>query len=123
MLDGSQLGSSLSKAILDETVAAYTSFVNIAEAKYVLCRKIGHGPATKAAEDLVASGYVSVCEDAGIYAVAARFKCERALSLCDCYTFAVAETTVSRPLFVYREKELLGEIARKPFELEPVFLT
>jgi hypothetical protein len=45
------------------------------------------------------------------------------MSLPDCYTFAVAEATSSKPVFVLGEQELLKEMSRKPFEIEAIFLT
>ena len=123
MLNGTELGSLLTASILVSGRTAYTTSVNLAEAEYILCRKIGQPRARKKVEDLVASGCLYVKEEPRIHSIAAILKCERAISLPDCYTFAVAEMTSSRPVFVFQEKEILMEIERKPFPIAPVFLT
>lgn len=123
ILDGSEIGSKLTKALLNEEIIAHASFVNMAEAEYILCRKIGHDDARNAVEGLLNSGYVAVEEDPAIHALASRLKCERSISLADCYTFAVAMVTLSRPVFLSKEEELLKEMKKKPFETDPIFLT
>ncbi len=123
MLDASELGSKIDNAIVVGTVVPHTSLVNIAEVGYILCRRIGHDLAKRSIEALLSSGYLSVEEDNSIHLIASDLKCERAISLPDCYTFAVAEVTSSRPVFVSKEHELLKEIDRKPFKVEPLFLT
>lgn len=123
LLDGSDIGSRLTRSLLSEEITAHVSFVNMAEAEYILCRKIGHDAARNAAEGLLNSGYVAVEEDPAIHALASRLKCERSISLADCYTFAVAMVTSSRPVFLSKEEELLKEMKKKPFETDPIFLT
>jgi predicted nucleic acid-binding protein len=122
MLDGSETGRMVSARLEEGKVSAYTSYVNIAEAGYILCRKIGHERALTAVKALLDSRVVEVEEDTEIHILAARLKCERAISLADCYTFAVSELTENRPLFLAREKELELEMQRKPFRHEPIFL-
>ena len=123
MLNGTELGSELTDTLLNGGIIAHTSFINVAEAEYVLCRKIGHPNARKKVEDLLASAYVSVEEDPTLHAIASEMKCVRAISLADCYTFAVAKVTSSKPVFVLKEDELLKEMNRRPFETQPIFLT
>ncbi len=123
MLNASELGSMVNNAIVAGTIVPHTSFVNIAEAGYILCRRIGHEIVKRSMESLLSSGYLSVEEDKSIHSIASELKCERAISLPDCYTFAVAEVTSSKPIFVSRERELIKEIDRKPFKVEPLFLT
>jgi uncharacterized protein with PIN domain len=123
MLNASPVGLLVNSAILDQRIIVHTSFVNLAEAEYILCRKLGHGIARDSVEKLLDSGYVSVQEDLRMHAIASRLKCERAISFADCYTFAVAVTTSSRPLFLLKENEIVREMNRKPFEVEPLFLT
>lgn len=123
MLGGTQLGLELMNALVEEKIVAHASPINIAEAEYIVCRKIGHANARKRVEALLTSAYISIEEDPSIHGIASRIKCGRAISLVDCYTFAVAEATSSVPLFVFKEQELSMEIGRVPFETEPVFLT
>lgn len=123
LLAGSEIGSMLTKALLEEKFTAYTCMVNIAEAEYILCRKVGRQETRGAVEALVESGYIAIEEDRAIHVIASGLKCDRAISLADCYTFAVAEVTSSRPVFACKEQEVMREMAKRPFDVEPIFLT
>ncbi len=123
MLDGTQLGLELMNALVEERIVAHASRINIAEAEYIVCRKIGQANARKRVEALLSSAYLSIEEDPSIHSIASRIKCGRAISLGDCYTFAVAEATSSSPVFAFKEEELLKEIKKAPFDRAPVFLT
>ncbi len=122
MLAGSDPGARVTNALARGEITGYTSMVNIAEAEYILCRKIGHDLATSSMNDVLASGYVIIQDDTSVHRIASSIKCGRAISLVDCYTFAVATATSSRPTFLFKEKDLLKEMRRKPFEVEPLFL-
>jgi len=119
----SELGNSVFARLQDDEVVSHTSWVNLAEATYVTCRKVGHDKARAAAKDLLDSGFIRLEEGIRIHTVASEMKCERAISLVDCYTFAVAEVTGSVPVFAQREIELSREIKKRPFETPPVFLS
>jgi uncharacterized protein len=122
MLDGSETGSKVSKQLEQGKFSAHTSYVNLAEAGYVLCRRIGHERAISAVRALVGSSVLAIEEGADIHMLVARLKCERAISLADCYTLAVSETTGTRPVFAKREKDLDLEMSRKALLFEPLFL-
>jgi len=122
MLDGSELGMKLTQALIVEEIAVHTSLVNIAEAQYILCRKVGEEIAASSVDDLLASHYLNIEDGPSIHRTAAGIKCQRSISLADCYTFAVAGATSTRPVFLFREEELMKEIERKPFRMEPVFI-
>ncbi|MBI3116317.1 MAG: PIN domain-containing protein [Thaumarchaeota archaeon] len=122
ILDGSEIGSKLTKALLNEEIIAHASFVNMTEAEYILCRKIGHDDARNAVEGLLDSGYVAIEEDPTIHTLASAMKCGRSISLADCYTFAVAQITAAKAVFAFKESELLREMGRKPFTSQIVFL-
>ncbi len=123
LLSGTELGARISNEIVVRPIVAYTSYVNVAEAEYVLCRKLGHSHGRSRVEDLLSSEIISIRDDPALHAACAEFKCQRAISLPDCYTFAVAEVTSSTPVFLSKEKELLNEIKMRPFKFEPLFLT
>ena len=119
----SELGNSVFTRLQDESVVSYISRLNLAEASYVICRKVGHEKARAAAKDLLDSGFLRLEEDIRVHTIASEMKCERAISLVDCYTFAVAEVTGSVPVFAQREIELTREITKRPFKTPPVFLS
>ncbi len=122
MLDGSETGNGVSTRLEGGVISAHTSYVNLAEAGYVLCRKIGNEKAESAVKDLVASSVLAVEQDSDLHVVVSRIKCHSAISLGDCYTLAVSEITSTRPVFVAREKDLSLEMSRNPFRFEPIFL-
>ncbi len=122
MLEGSELGASVTNALAGGEITAHASLVNIAEAEYILCRKVGHDKAARSIDDILASGYIVIEDDQTVHRLASAIKCERSISLVDCYTLAVAAATSSRPAFLFKEKELLKEMRRKSFEVEPLFL-
>jgi hypothetical protein len=101
----------------------FTSQVNLTEATYVTCRKVGHDKARSAAKDLLDSGYVALEEDPGIHQVAAEMKCDGSISLADCHTFAVGHVTGALPAFAREESELTRESRKRPFETAPIFLS
>jgi hypothetical protein len=119
----SELGKALFARLQDAAVVACTSRVNLAEATYVICRKVGHDKALIAAKDLLDSGYIRLEEDIRVHQAAAEIKCHRAISFVDCYTLAVAQVTGSIPVFAREEIELAREIKTRPFENPPVFLS
>ncbi|MDG6925893.1 MAG: PIN domain-containing protein [Nitrososphaerota archaeon] len=119
----SELGRSLFGALQDEETTIHTSGVNIAEASYIICRKLGNDRARQARRDLLDSGYITLEEDLCLHEIASGIKCERAIALPDCYTFAVAELTSSVPVFAIKEHELIREIGKKPFTPAPIFLS
>ena len=123
LLSGTDLGTSISDVLVAEPIIVYTSFVNVAETEYVLCRRFGRAYGRGRMETLISSGRLSIRDDISLHTASAKLKCERAMSLPDCYTLAVAEVTSSTPVFLFREKDLVREMERKPFDIEPFFLT
>ena len=122
VLGGTEAGALLSSRLEQGVLTAHTSHVSIAESGYVLCRKIGQERAMAAVKDLLDSRVLALEEGEEIHMAASRIKCGRAVSLGDCYTFAVSELTATRPVFLTRERDVDLELSRKPFEPEPLFL-
>ena len=122
MLLSSDIGGMVTKALVAESAQAHSSEVNLAEALYVLCRKLGWETAESKLHNLRQSNYVSVADTEHVSRIAAQIKCERALALGDCFTFATAKATSSRALFASREKELLREMKRRSFDVQITFL-
>jgi len=119
----SDLGKAIYDRLQDESLIAYTSHLNLAEAAYITCRKVGHERARRAQRDLMDSGFIRVEDYPRIHTIASELKCERAISLVDCYTFAVAEVTGAAPVFAREEADLARENKKRPFERPAVFLS
>jgi len=115
-------GARLRQGLKQGLIEAYTSELSIAELRYVLCRKLGLAESGDRVEKLLASGYINVEDLSTLIVDASRHKCERAISLADCFCIALAEKTFSKALFAEREKDLIEEIRRKPFDAEIIFL-
>jgi len=123
ILEATSRASGLLDAIALGTLIPHVSPINIAEAEYVVCRKVGHKEARRRVESMIASGYYAIEDSPSLHEAAAELKCERAISFVDCYTFAVAELTSSVPLFASEEAEIVREMKRKPFKASPSFLS
>jgi predicted nucleic acid-binding protein len=122
LLPSSQLGRAVMEALIADSVEAHTSEVNLAEAEYVLCRRLGHDTSKSKVNNLRNSGYAVAADTEQVSRIAAQIKCKRALSLADCYTLATAKATASKALFAFREKDLDREMKRHPYEVEVIFL-
>jgi uncharacterized protein len=123
LLGGTAAGAAILEAVTARSSIPHTSWVNIMESEYILCRKIGHEKARKSVKALLDSGYLKIEESPAIHEIAARIKCERSISVVDCYTFAVAELTSSVALFASQEDDLVREMKKRPFKTPPVFLS
>lgn len=115
MIYASAAGSELSKKILERKVFGHVSNLNLSEAEYVLCRQVGEKTARERVGALAGSGLIEIEEESQLHILAARVKCERAISIADCYTLAVAQLVRCPALFATREKDLVRELERKPF--------
>jgi len=122
ILEATPRGNGLLDAIALGTLTPHVSPINIAEAEYVVCRKVGHKEARRRVESMIASGYYAIEDSPSLHEAAAELKCERSISFVDCYTFAVAELTSSVPLFASEETEIVREMKKKAFKVSPSFL-
>ena len=122
MLLASDLSKEFVGALTSELVEGKTSEVNLAEAEYILCRKLGAETAREKISNLRDSNYVMVVDTEQASRIAARIKCSRALALADCYTLATAKLAGLKALFAFREAELVHEIEKRPLDVEVVFL-
>jgi len=119
---GTIIGKRLRDAILDEAIDVITHELAIAELRYILCRNIGKEKAKARVEKLLASGYLLVEDISELIETAADYKCERAISLPDCFTLSLGKEGSLPVLFAGRERELAAEMERRPFDLEILFL-
>ena len=116
------IGLSLKEALKDGEVEVCTSELSIAELRYVLCRRLGLEESNARLDSLMASGYITVEDMAPLIPAASKYKCERAISLADCFCLALAHKSSCKATFAKREKELVMEMQKKPFDVEVFFL-
>ncbi len=119
---GSKAGEAVYKAMREERVFPLITELNLVELHYVLCRKVGFEAASQKLSALLESGYIQVVETSKVSRRAARLKCERSISLADCFTIALGEEMRVPALFAKSERELIEEVKRKPFEIAILFL-
>jgi len=85
--------------------------VNMAEAYYVLCRRLGEAEAAAIVKDLVESDVVHVVSPPGVHVEAAR--CRNSIALADCYSISLARRLGIKAVF-NRERELEEAMGRDP---------
>jgi hypothetical protein len=115
-------GSKLMKLMIDEEIEVHATEVAIAELGYVLCRRVGKEEARNRIDKLLSSGYVAVESISPLIESASEYKCDRAISLPDCFSMSLAKRLSLPVLFAIREKELAKEIEKHPFDVEILFL-
>ena len=115
-------GSKLRENLKQGLAEAFTTELNIAELRYVLCRNLGLKESNARVEKLLASGYIIVEDLSALIIEASELKCQRAISMADCFCLALAQKTASKALFARREKDLVNEMKKQPFEAEIIFL-
>jgi predicted nucleic acid-binding protein len=116
------LGVSFKDLLKSGVVEAFVSEVAVVELMYVVCRKHGLAVSKKRVDDVLQSGYFHVEDSSFLIEDAARLKCERALSLADCFCLALARRFACRALFARREGDLTREMRKKTFDVEILFL-
>ena len=118
----SKIGEELKASMAEGSINAHVSEVSLAELYYVMCRRLRHERATSRYEDLRASNYLYVTETSSLTFLAGRYKCERSMSLADCFSLALGKHLRLPVLFRSREQELELELKKKPFDLQILFL-
>lgn len=118
----SPIGLRLVEAMEKDSVIAYTTESNVAELRYIACRRLGLIESKERVDRLLASGYIHVEDTSFLIEDAARLKCERAISLADCFCLALARRFAFKAFFARREDELVREMRKNPFDVEVLFL-
>lgn len=95
---------------------------SLSEAYYVLCRRRGAKYADGVISVFLDGDYGEILTSTEIDMVAGKYKCERAISLADCYVLAAAKLRHATALFAKTESDLLGEMERRTFDVEIAFL-
>ncbi len=122
-LIGSHLGEAVKDyfANLKPDERAHCSLYTISETFYVMCRLKGKEFAREKMEKILLSNMISIHSSIELAMKTGELKCERAISLADCSSLATAIMTNTKAVFT-EEEELRREIAKKPFEVEIIFL-
>ncbi|MGA3110383.1 MAG: PIN domain-containing protein [Candidatus Bathyarchaeia archaeon] len=94
----------------------------LSELFYVLCRRKGQTFARASTDMFLKAQYASVTASDELDAAAGTYKCERAISLADCYVLGLAKLEQATALFARKERELEKEIKRKPLDVQVHFL-
>lgn len=121
-LAGTRLGASIREPLKSGSIRASTTELNIAELRYILCRRVGRRSSSEIIGKLVRSGYFRVFPVSELVEYASEIKCERALSLVDCFTIALGEKLDVNVAFARHERELDEEANRRPFKAKLIFL-
>ena len=96
--------------------------LGLTEVFYTLCRKRGINFAKESVTTFIQTRYCTFEDSDDLAIEAAAYKCERAVSLADCYVIALAKLRGSTAVFARREKEIVAEISRKKFDVPILFL-
>ncbi len=122
LIGGSRAGRRLSELLKADLLRPLTTEINVAELRYILCRKVGQEQSKDVVEKLISSGYLRILPINDIAEEASLLKCRRAISLVDCFTIALGGVSRSRVLFAKHEQDLDKEIRKTPFGTTILFL-
>jgi hypothetical protein len=122
LIFSSSTGIKLKETLKNGLVRAHTTELSIAELRYVLCRRRGLAESNEKVDNLLASGYIAVEDTASLIIEASKYKCQRAISLADCFCLALAHKLSCSALFARREEDLVKEMQRQTFDVEILFL-
>jgi predicted nucleic acid-binding protein len=100
----------------------YCCLYSLSEMVYVLCRLKGLEYTTEKINFMLSSQVVEIENTKEMAMEAGRLKCERAISIGDCSCIATAKITGSRAVFARRERDLVNEMKKRPFDVEITFL-
>jgi len=101
---------------------ANCSILAISEIFYILCRLRGATFAEDKINNMLKSQVLKIYKTTELATETGKFKCERAISLADCSCIATAKLAGAKAVFARKEKELVKEMERKPFDVEIAFL-
>lgn len=120
---GERLGELVKSQIFpskDRTI--FCNRLCLSELFYVLCRRKGEAFARESTNAFLRAQYASVIASDELDMAAGTIKCERAISLADCYVLGLAKLEGVTALFAKREKELEKEIEERAFDIPVQFL-
>lgn len=118
----SERGTIIKNSIIRGEVIPYITEVTLTETLYILCRHIGWNKAREKVKLLADSGFFIIEELEHVREKAAQYKCKRRISLADCFTLGLAKYISAPALFAFKEKEIIEEDVKEPFDIEIIFL-
>lgn len=108
--------------LMNHDRTAYCSHLTLSETFYVLCRRRNRQFAMDALETLEKTGYLKLYESTQLDYAAGIHKCQRKISLADCYVLALAEKVQAAAAFAHREKDVTTELEENSPDVDVVFL-
>ncbi len=120
---GESLGALARTVLEDRLKKLYFPHTAIAEAYYILCRRRGHPYAEHAVFAFLEGMFTEVVSSEELDQAAGRYKCERSISLADCYVLAAAKLQNASALFAEPETDLTREIKSRSFDVDILFLS
>jgi predicted nucleic acid-binding protein len=122
LLKGTEIGSIILEPLRSNSIKASTTELNMAELNYILCRKVGWKRSFETMRKLRKSGYIKIHPITELLEHASKIKCQRTISLVDCFTITLAERMDTYATFARHEHELDRELNRSPFKVKLLFL-
>ncbi len=101
-------GVKVTRSIYYGEYEPHTTYLNLAESIYILCRRLGYEEAWKRLEILLDSGYFIVHDLSEIYRYIGECKCRFPISLADCTSLSLAKLLNKPILFFKVEEEFKG---------------
>ncbi len=120
---GESQGAIARTVLEDRLKKLYFPHTAVAEAYYILCRRRGHTYAEHAVFTFLEGMFAEVVSSGELDQVAGRYKCERSISLADCYVLAAAKLQNASALFAEPETDLAREIKLRNFDVDILFLS
>ena len=123
-LTGTKAGETIKKYFqtLKPEETTNCSILTISEIFYILCRLKDPTFAENKVKDILKSQTVQVHNTTELAIQTGKIKCKRAISLADCSCIATAKLANAKAVFARKEKELVKEMERKPFDVKITFL-
>lgn len=118
----SGVDSELYKKIINEKIIPTTSILAVIETEYILCRKLGKDKALEKIDAFLSSNYFDIISLDSLRREISLLKCYNPIALPDCTTVAIALNKKVPALFARREKELVKQMEKEPFNIQMFFL-
>ncbi|MBD3228188.1 MAG: PIN domain-containing protein [Candidatus Lokiarchaeota archaeon] len=120
---GEGLGEIVKELLFQDTDREfYMSLNSLTEIFYILCRRLGFNIANNKIDTLLKINAIQIISSTNLVSLAGKYKCERAISLSDCFVIGLAKYSGSIALFAKREKEINRELINNPFNVQILFL-
>ncbi len=119
-----KLGQVARSLLTEEGRRLFLPHTAVMETYYVTCRRRGSDYADRLVGSFLDGMYTEIVSSVELDLAAARYKCERSISLADCYVIAAAKLNSASALFLRQEEDLeKGVRSRGGFDVDVRFLT